>query len=188
MATFADRMTSLTDNLHASIQMRQDALKHVHEATVELTNRAQAFMSDVAEEHRTRAEDLRESLHASHEKRRQMSEDLRNHNQESLEEMRDNLNEMLTETRKTREDEVSHLFETFQHARDGLARDLREASHAWHAFAARRGGHSAPMTKPRPEPAHAHKASAAPPAPAKTRRPEPAVVAKPRSKTRRGKP
>ena len=49
MAEFADRMTSLTRNLRTSIQMRNEARKQIHDATVELSNRNQAFMAHVAD-------------------------------------------------------------------------------------------------------------------------------------------
>ena len=62
--------------------------------------------------------------------------------------MRDDLNHMLSETRKTRQDTVNQLFQTFQHARNELALDLREASFAWHAFAAGRDEPAAPKAKP----------------------------------------
>ncbi len=186
MAEFADRMSSLTGNLHASIAMRREALQQVHDATVELSNRTQAFMSDVADEHRTRAEELREMLFAHREERCQKAEDLRNHNQESLEKMRDDLNHTLTETRKTRQEAVGQLFHSFQHARDELAHDLREASFAWRAFAAGRDEPAASPTKPREERAHKARAAAVS-VHEKTPRTEPAAVAKPRSKPRRGK-
>jgi dsDNA-specific endonuclease/ATPase MutS2 len=186
MADFADRMTSLTTHLRNSIQMRNEARKQVHDATVELSNRTQAFMAHVTDEHRTRAEELRESLAAHREECRQKAEELRSRNQESLEKMRDDLNGMLSETRKTRQDTVNQLFHSFQHARNELAQDLREASFAWQLFAAGRDEPVAPMTKPH-EPHH-HKARATAEAVAeKSPHKEPAAGPKGRSKARRGK-
>jgi hypothetical protein len=152
MAEFADRMNSLTRNLRSSIQMRSEARKHVHDATMELSNRNQAFMAHVADQNRTRAQELRESLAAHREECRQKAEALRAHHQESLGKMRDDLNGMLTETRKMRQDTVHQLFDTFQHARNELALDLREASFAWHTFAAGRDEPPAITAKPREKP------------------------------------
>jgi len=186
MAEFADRMTSFTKHLRSSIQMRNEARKQVHDATVELSNRTQAFMAHVADEHRTRAEELRESLAAHREECRQKAEELRTKNQESLEKMRGDLNDMLTETRKTRQDTVNELFHSFQHARNELALDLREASFAWQAFAAGRDEPAAPMAKPREKPVHKARAAAVTVAETKPRT-ETAAAASPRSKPRRGK-
>ena len=105
--------------------------------------------------------------------------------------MRDDLNEMLSETRKTRQDTVNQLFQTFQHARNELALDLREASFAWHAFAAGRDEPAAPTAKPREKPshkptqrsaAHGQRVAAAPSCSEGTSRDDQA-----RSKARRGK-
>jgi len=148
MAEFADRMTSLSRNLRTSIQMRNEACKQVRDATVDLSNRTQAFMTDVTDLHRTRAEELRESLAAHREECRQKADELRKKNHESLDKMRGDLNAMLTATRKTRQDTVNQLCFTFQHARNELALDLREASFAWQAFVAGRDEPDATKTEP----------------------------------------
>jgi hypothetical protein len=206
MAEFADRMTSLTGHLRTSIQMRNEARKQVHDAAADLSNRTQAFMAHVTDENRTRAEELRESLAAHREECRQKAHELRAHHQESLEKMRSDMNHVLTETRKTRHDTVNQLFHTFQHARNELALDLREASFAWHAFAADRDEPTAPTSKPRAKPAPSGQAHEPTPTTAKPRaksspsvramettaraasaRTEPAASTKTRSKPRRGK-
>ncbi|MFI5456039.1 MAG: hypothetical protein ACHRXM_11375 [Isosphaerales bacterium] len=151
MAQFADRMKTFTEHLRASIQTRNEARKQIHAASVDLFNRTQAFMSNVADEHRTRAQELRETMAEQREECRQKAADLRENHQESLQQMRGDLNEMLSETRRTRQDTVNELFHTFQHARNELALDLHEASNAWQAFAAGRdkpvvaGRHAEPV-------------------------------------------
>jgi len=155
MAQFADRMKTFTEHLRASIQTRNDARKQIHAASVDLFNRTQTFMNQVADEHRTRAQELRETLAEQREECRQKAEELRENHQESLQEMRDNLNEMLSETRQTRQDTVNELFHTFQHARNELALDLHEAADAWQAFVAGRdkpfvaGSHAKPVASRR---------------------------------------
>jgi hypothetical protein len=208
MAQFADRMTSLTRTLRTSIQMRNDARQQVHDATADLSKRTQTFMAHVAEQNRTRAEELRESLAAHREECRQKTEDLRGEHRESLEKMRTDMNHMLTETRKSRHDTVNQQVHTFQHARNELALDLREASLAWHGFATGRDHtdtaearshtkptvsvqaemtpHATPKSRAKPGPT-AHAATTTPRGPAKPSRMEPKAGAKARVKPRRGK-
>jgi hypothetical protein len=138
MANFADKMNSLTEHLRASTQARNEVTKQIRAASADLLGRAQAFMSQVADENQTRAEELRESLAAHREECRQKADELKTRHQESLEKMRDDLNETLSETRQTREDTVKQLIHTFQHARNELAVDLHEASNVWQAFVAGR--------------------------------------------------
>jgi gas vesicle protein len=137
MAEFADRMKSFTDHLRSSIQNRGEALSQVHEATEHLRDDARTFLSNVADEHRTRAEELHATL-ASHRKEcNQKVSEMRQGHQDSLRTMRQDLQHMLSESRKARQDAVHELTETFQHTRHELADDLREASNAWHEFASR---------------------------------------------------
>ena len=138
MAEFADRMKSFTDHLRGSIQMRHDALSHVHEATEELLDGARAFLGQVADEHQARADELHATL-ASHRTEccRKVAE-LRHSHQDSLEKMRDDLHHTLSEARRARQDAMNTMFHTFQHARHELSKDLQAASHAWREFAASR--------------------------------------------------
>jgi ElaB/YqjD/DUF883 family membrane-anchored ribosome-binding protein len=159
MAEFADRMKSFTDHLRTSIRMRNEALAQVHSSTEDLRCRARAFMDQTADEHRNRAEELHETLASHREECRQKAAELRENHQESLRKTRDDLQRMLSETRKTRQDTVNELRHTFEHARNELAMDLREASFAWHAFAARQdepvafeSSVPAPAKQPDPKP------------------------------------
>jgi dsDNA-specific endonuclease/ATPase MutS2 len=138
MAEFADRMKSFTDHLRTSIEMRNEALAQVHSSTEDLRHGARAFMDQTADEHRDRAEELHATLAAHREGCRQRAADLREHHQESLRKTRNEMHRMLSESRKARQDTVNELRHTFEHARNELAMDLREASFAWRAFAARR--------------------------------------------------
>jgi predicted nucleic acid-binding Zn-ribbon protein len=138
MAEFADRMKSFTDHLRGSIEMRNEAIAQVHASAEDLRGRARAFMDQTAHEHRNRADELRATLTAHREECRQRAAELRENHKESLRKTRTDLHRMLSETRKLRQDTVHELCHTFEHARNELAKDLREASFAWHAFAARR--------------------------------------------------
>jgi dsDNA-specific endonuclease/ATPase MutS2 len=137
MAEFADRMKSFTDHLRTSIHMRNEAIAQVHSSTEDLRSRARAFMDQTADEHRNRAEELHATLAGHREECRQKAADLRENHQESLRKTRTELHRMLSESRKARLDTVNELRHTFEHARNELAMDLREASFAWRAFAAR---------------------------------------------------
>jgi len=135
MAGFADRMKSFTDHLRASIESREDALSEVHAATEQLLDNARTFLGNVAEEHQTRAEELRATLASHRTECRQKVADMRQTHQDSLRKMRDDLHHTLSETRKARQDAVQGMTETFQQARFDLADDLRQASNAWRSFA-----------------------------------------------------
>jgi ElaB/YqjD/DUF883 family membrane-anchored ribosome-binding protein len=137
MAEFADRMKSFTDHLRGSVRARGEALSRVHAATEHLRDGARTFLGQVADEHREWADGLHATL-ASHRKEgsRRVSE-MRHGHQDSLRKMRHDLHHMLSQSRKARQDAVHEMTETFQHDRHELAQDLREASHAWHAFAGR---------------------------------------------------
>ncbi len=138
MAEFADRMKSFTDHLRGSIQMREDALSQVHDATEELLDGARTFLGQVADEHHARAEELHATL-ASHRTEccRKVAE-MRHSHQDSLKKMRADLHHTLSEARQARQDETNAMFHTFQHARQELSQDLQAASHAWREFAASR--------------------------------------------------
>jgi sulfite reductase alpha subunit-like flavoprotein len=168
MAEFADRMKSFTDHLRNSIQMRNEALAQVHSSTEDLRNRAREFMDQTADEHRNRAEELHATLTAHREECRERAAELRENHQESLRKTRTDLQRMLSESRKTRQDTVNQLCHTFEHARNELALDLREASFAWRAFAARQ---DEPVT-----------AASSAPAPPKKSEPKPAKGAKRQAK------
>jgi len=138
MAEFADRMKSFTDHLRSSIESRNAALAHVHAEAEHLFERTQAFMGNVAEQHRARAEELQATMAAHRKECRQRAAELRDNHQKSLEKMRCDLKHMLSQTRATRQDTVKEMSNSFQHARNQLALDLREASNAWRQFAASR--------------------------------------------------
>jgi len=138
MAEFADRMKSFTDQLRDSIQVRGEALSQVHTVTGELLEGARTFLGNVADEHRARAEELHATLATHRKDCQQKVAEMRESHQESLQKMRGDLHHLLSETRKTREDAVHQMSQTFQLARQELAQDLREASNAWHEFAADR--------------------------------------------------
>ncbi len=138
MAEFADRMKSLTESLRSSIESRDAALAHVHEAALDLFERTRAFAGRVADEHRVRAEELQTTMAAHRKECRQKAAELRQDHQRSLTKMRSDLNHMLSQTRATRQDTVKEMSNSFQHARNQLALDLHEASKAWRQFAASR--------------------------------------------------
>ncbi len=137
MAEFADRMKSFTDHLRGSTRARGEALSQVHQATEHLRDEARTFLGHVADEHRARADDLHATLASHRETCRRNVSEMRHSHQDSLRKMREDLQHMLSQSRKARQDAVQQMTESFQHARHELADDLREASHAWHAFAGR---------------------------------------------------
>jgi len=149
MAEFADRMKSFTDHLRTSISMRKEALAQVRSETVDLRDRTRSFMDHVADEHRTRAEELHATLATHREECRQNVVELRENNQESLRKIRSDLQSVLSETRKARQETANELRLSFQHARNELALDLGEASLAWREFTAARGE---PVASPVPAP------------------------------------
>jgi chromosome segregation ATPase len=158
MAEFADRMKSFTDHLRTSIEMRNEALAQVHSSTEDLRTRARAFMDQTADEHRNRAEELHATLAAHREDCRQRAAELRENHQESLRRTRTDMQRMLSESRKARQDSVNELRHSYEHARNELAMDLREASFAWRAFAARQDQPVAPVSSdPAPEKPSDHK-------------------------------
>ena len=138
MAEFADRMKSFTDHLRGSIQMREDALSQVHQATEELLDSARTFLGQVADEHHARAEELHATLASHRTECRRSVADMRHSHQHSLRKMQDDLHQMLSEARWVRKDVTNAMFHTFQHPRHELSKDLQAASHAWREFAASR--------------------------------------------------
>lgn len=144
MAEFADRMKSFTDHLRTSISMRKEAIAQVRSETVGLRDRARSFMDHVADEQRTRAEELRTSLMTHREECRQNVAELRENNQEALRKIRSDLQFALSQTRKARQETANELRLAFQHARNELALDLGEASIAWREFTAARDEPVAP--------------------------------------------
>jgi hypothetical protein len=149
MAEFADRMKSFTNHLRTSISMRTDALAQVRSETEDLRDRARSFMNHVADEHRTRAEELRATLVTHREECRQNVAELRENNQEALRKIRSDLQHVFSETRQARQETANQLRLSFQHARNELALDLGEASLAWREFTA---GRDEPPTPPAPAP------------------------------------
>jgi len=159
MAEFADRMKSFTDHLRTSISMRTEALAQVRSETEDLRDRTRSFMDHVADEHRTRAEGLRETLATHREECRQSVAELRDNNQEALRKIRSDLQHVLSETRKARQETANQLRLSFQHARNELALDLGEASLAWREFTAGRDepvAPSVPAPSKKPQPSSTH--------------------------------
>jgi len=159
MAEFADRMKSFTDHLRTSISMRKEAIAQVRSETVDLRDRARSFMDHVADEQRTRAEELRTSLMTHREECRQNVAELRENNQEALRKIRSDLQLALSQTRKARQETANELRLAFQHARNELALDLGEASIAWREFTAARDepvAQPVPAPKKKPQPSSKH--------------------------------
>jgi hypothetical protein len=138
MAEFADRMKSFTDHLQVSIQARGDALAGIHAATGEVLDAARSFLDHVAEEHQTRAEELKATLESHRAGCRKAVAEMRHGHREAQQSMRDDLNHALSEARRARQDANSRMFKSFRHARHELAVDLRAAANTWRAFAASR--------------------------------------------------
>ncbi|HEX8204091.1 MAG TPA: hypothetical protein VF590_26680 [Isosphaeraceae bacterium] len=138
MGRFTDNMATFTDHLRSSIAERGEFLAGVTQSTHELQEGARAFMDGVARDHRARADELNGFLTSFRTELHERATELRNRHQDGLRQMRHDLHETLDANQKARHEAVAQMSAAFRDARHQVADDLRQASAAWHKFAAER--------------------------------------------------
>jgi hypothetical protein len=138
MPVFADRMKELTDHLRVSIEDRTDALGQVHQATHHLLGAARTFMTNVADEHHERAEELHETLEEFRGELADRVDEMREHHRDRLEHMSAETRKKLDETNVARHEAVKSMRSTFHKAQQEVAADLRDAGQAWREFTVNR--------------------------------------------------
>jgi len=181
MPVFADRMKELADHLRVSIEDRTDALGQVHHATHHLLGAARTFMTNVADEHHERAEELHETLEEFRGDLADRVDDMRQQHRDRLEHMRAETRRSLDENKAARHEAVRNMRSTFLKAQQEVAADLRDAGQAWREFTVNRTVKATP--KPAVESHHVATTVAAPQHGTKPRQTQ-QTFGKPKSKGR----
>ncbi len=133
MANFHDRMKSFTDRLQTSIEDRETALAHVHQATVDLLGGARMFMNNVAQDHQTMAEELNQFLSDTRSDREETVAQMRENHREFLDEVSaqheqraEDVDEFLSNSRSNRMETVGAMREAHCEQLDAMREKLRE--------------------------------------------------------------
>ena len=131
MATFTEKMRTLTGELAECAHARSETLDALRSQTERLLSNADKLMRRLGREHDAMAKQVRTSLSEDREERVRQVAEAREQINKRFHELQERLHETLQTCREARHEHVGHLLQGFDEARQALADDLQEAGRIW---------------------------------------------------------